>query len=83
MLRQARAQGLNWGPIAAKYFPDKTANACRKRHERLMEKQNVNDSFGEARMETLAKEYLEVREQMWGVLADRLGEKWQLVESKV
>ena len=37
-LKRARREGLSWGPIASKYFPSKTANACRKRHERLMEK---------------------------------------------
>ena len=40
LLMRARQQGMNWQSIATKYFPDKTANACRKRHERLMEKRN-------------------------------------------
>lgn len=34
-------------------------------------------------MENLAKVYLDVREQMWKILADIMGEKWQNVESKV
>ena len=37
-LTQARTKGLSWQSIASTYFPDKTANACRKRHERLLEK---------------------------------------------
>ena len=37
-LTKARSEGLNWGPITSRYFPMKTPNACRKRHERLMEK---------------------------------------------
>ena len=36
-LEQYHAIGVNWGPIASQ-FPNKTPNACRKRHERLMEK---------------------------------------------
>jgi hypothetical protein len=40
-LIQARAHRLNWNQISPKHFPDRTANACRKRHERLTERQNV------------------------------------------
>lgn len=84
ILMHARQQGLNWQPIAFKYFPDKTPNACRKRHERLMEKRNSAGSWDSAKIETLAKAYNDVREQMWRVLADRIGsEKWQTVEAKV
>ena len=83
LLMRARQQGLNWQPIASQYFPDKTANACRKRHERLMEKRNSADNWDGAKMEMLSKAYVELREQMWKVLADRVGEKWQNVEAKV
>lgn len=38
LLMQARMQGLRWQHIASTYFPDRTANACRKRHERLQER---------------------------------------------
>lgn len=80
---RARQQGLNWQPIASQYFPDKTANACRKRHERLMEKRNSADNWDGVKIEALAKAYVDIREQMWKLLADRLGEKWQNVEAKV
>ena len=79
----ARQKGLNWQPIASQYFPDKTPNACRKRHERLMEKRNIADNWDGVKIETLAKAYVDVREQMWRLLADRIGEKWQNVEAKV
>jgi hypothetical protein len=36
-LRQARQRGMSWVPIAREFFPTKSANACRKRHERLMD----------------------------------------------
>lgn len=80
-LAQYRAKGMNWGPIAS-HFPNKTPNACRKRHERLMEKQKA-ESWDGVKTEDLARAYLECREAMWKMVADRVGEKWTTVESKV
>ncbi|KAF2205911.1 hypothetical protein GQ43DRAFT_361374 [Delitschia confertaspora ATCC 74209] len=77
----ARASGYNWNQIAPRYFPSKTPNACRKRHERLMEKRNAEEWDG-VRLEDLATAYMEVRKQMWSILADKVGEKWTLVEQK-
>ena len=80
-LMQCRAQGMNWGPISTQ-FPSKTANACRKRHERLMEKKSA-ESWDGIKIEDLGKAYLDNREAMWRILADAIGEKWQTVEMKV
>ena len=41
VLMRARSRGMNWKPIAEQYFPSKTPNACRKRHERLLERQTA------------------------------------------
>jgi hypothetical protein len=82
VLIQARAQGLNWNQISPKHFPQKSANACRKRHERLMERQNAEQWDG-VKLDILAQAYMEVRREMWGILAARVGEKWTLVEQKV
>lgn len=77
---RARREGLNWQSIASKYFQDKSANACRKRNERLMASaDNVNNMA----MDKLSKAYLESREHMWRLLADRVGEDWQAVQAKV
>ena len=81
-LIRARAQGLNWNQIGPKHFPSKTPNACRKRHERLMERQNAEQWDG-VKLEVLAQAYMEMRQEMWSLLAARVGEKWQLVEQKV
>jgi hypothetical protein len=81
-LIQARAQGLNWTQISPKHFPFKTANACRKRHERIMERQNAEQWQG-VKLEVLAQAYMEARREMWSILAARVGEKWTLVEQKV
>lgn len=82
ILLRARASGLNWQPIASKHFPNKTANACRKRHERLIERRHVDD-WDNRKLELLAQEYLACRKEMWEVLAARLGERWNVVEAKV
>ena len=75
--------GLNWQPIASQYFPNKTANACRKRFERLMQQKNAADSWDSMKTTTLAKAYMETRQQIWSSLAEQLGEKWTTVEQKV
>lgn len=82
ILLRARASGLNWQPIASKHFPNKTANACRKRHERLIERRHVDD-WDNRKLELLAQGYLACRKEMWEVLAARLGERWNVVEAKV
>ncbi|EME49573.1 hypothetical protein DOTSEDRAFT_40761 [Dothistroma septosporum NZE10] len=81
ILLQARASGLNWQPIASRHFPNKTANACRKRHERLVERRHVDD-WDTHKLELLAREYMACRREMWEVLASRLGERWAVVEAK-
>ena len=84
LLMRARQEGMSWHPTATRYFPDAiTANACRKRHERLMEARNQDDDLESAKMGTLAKAYNDVREQLWKPLADRVGVRWQNIEAKV
>ncbi|MCJ1434354.1 hypothetical protein MMC27_003722 [Xylographa pallens] len=83
ILMKGRAQGMSWAPLAALHLPSKTADACRKRHGRLMEKKNAGllDEQG-VPSEKLARAYTESREMMWKIVADKMGEKWQDVESK-
>jgi hypothetical protein len=81
-LMAARASGMNWAPIQQNYFPSKTPNACRKRHERLMERRNADDWDG-LKLEGLAKEYMGMRREIWSSLAEATGEKWNVVEQKV
>ena len=82
-LMHARQQGMNWQPIAETYFPNKTANACRKRHERLMEKKAAIGSWDTQKFEELARIYCELREPVWRMIAERLNEDWKTVEAKV
>ncbi|KAH0542565.1 hypothetical protein FGG08_003070 [Glutinoglossum americanum] len=81
ILINARAQGLNWAPIQLQHFPTKTPNACRKRHERLMERRSAEDWDG-GKLEKLAMEYMNMRKDMWTMLAAKVGEKWQVIEGK-
>lgn len=82
ILLQARASGLNWQPIANRHFPNKSANACRKRHERLIERRH-GDDWDTHKLELLATEYMACRKEMFEILAARLGERWAVVEAKV
>lgn len=78
----ARMQGLNWSQIKDAYFPTKSANACRKRHERLMERKGADD-WDTRKLQQMAKEYMGMRKEIWSGLATRMGEKWNVVEAKV
>lgn len=82
-LLKSKRQGLQWDVIQKKYFPDKsTGNACRKRYERLENKRRATD-WDEARLQKLAAAYIDMRQEIWGPLANKLGEKWDHVEKKV
>jgi hypothetical protein len=81
-LLAARQAGQNWTQIQAAYFATKTPNACRKRHERLMERRGADD-WDTRKMEQIAKEYMAMRKEIWAPLALRTGQKWHVVEQKV
>ncbi|KAH6645485.1 hypothetical protein BKA67DRAFT_527139 [Truncatella angustata] len=80
-LLTARQQGLNWALIRTTYFPNKTPNACRKRHERLMERKGADD-WDVRKFEKIAKEYMSMRKELWQPLAAKCGEKWTVVEQR-
>ena len=81
LLKLNRARSLGWKAIA-ELFDGKTGNACRKRHERLMEKKNLDD-WNPKKTEDLARGYMELRQAMWSTLAQRVREDWKTVEQKV
>ncbi|KAK4171602.1 hypothetical protein QBC36DRAFT_339672 [Triangularia setosa] len=76
----ARSRGKHWVELQRTYFPTKTANACRKRYERLMERRGALEQDSQ-RVERISHEYMALRKQMWTPLADRVGEKWEVVEA--
>lgn len=81
-LLEARAGGQNWAELQRTHFPGKTANACRKRYERLVERRGIQDRGGR-RLERVAGAYMAMRREIWGGLAARLGMKWEVVEALV
>lgn len=83
ILLHARQQSMNWSDIAQQYFPAKTANACRKRHERLKDKRHTNEEWQTSKLEQMAAAYIDCREEMWKTLAQATGKNWKDVESKV
>ena len=82
-LKKARHQGMNWQPIATQFFPTKSANACRKRHERLMDKAQSTEAWDQSKVEHMARIYCELRETMWTMIASKMNESWKVVEAKV
>ncbi|KAL3425554.1 myb family transcription factor [Phlyctema vagabunda] len=80
-LMTARAQSMGWASIQSNYFPNKTSNACRKRHERLVENSR-NSGWDGAKMQNLARQYMAKRRDIWKELAAESGEKWTVVEAK-
>lgn len=81
-LIKARKHGLNWKQIRNTYFPNKSPNACRKRHERLLERREP-DEWSQDRLQNLARNYMELRKDIWAPLAARTGERWNVVEQRV
>jgi hypothetical protein len=47
-----------------------------------MERQNAEQWDG-VKLNDLAQAYMEVRREMWSILASKVGEKWTVVETKV
>lgn len=82
LLLDAKSQGYAWNEIHTKYFPNKSGNACRKRHERLVQKLRTTD-WSEQRIQRVIQCYNEDRERLWKPLSDRLGEHWQDLERVV
>ncbi|KAL2015679.1 hypothetical protein VTK56DRAFT_5036 [Thermocarpiscus australiensis] len=76
----ARSRGQHWADLQRIYFPAKTANACRKRYERLVERRGLHD-YSARRFERVAHEYTAVRREMWSKLAERVGMEWEVVEA--
>ena len=81
-LLAARTAGDNWSKIRDQHFPNKSPNACRKRHERLAERREADD-WDNRKLQKLAQNYMAMRKEIWSGLAARTGEKWMVVEQKV
>lgn len=85
LLLSLRGRGLNWSEIQREFFDNKSANACRKRYERIMAKQKGSHEWSEERIARLSEGYREMRDRIWLPLARYVGDgdNWEAVERKV
>ena len=83
-LIDAKGQGLGWNEIHQRFFPNKSGNSCRKRHERLMFKLRSCE-WSDGRIQNVMNAYNTrgVREHFWRGIADPFGENWQDAEKVV
>ena len=85
-LMEERSQGRQWGVIS-RQFSNKSANACRKRYGRLLQRRNQEELEGEA-FDLIAQAYMLHRHEIWGPFAEQLREhlgqvEWEQLEKKV
>lgn len=83
-LIDAHARGLRWEQISAQHFPQKSANACRKRFGRAKEERRAT-GWDDNRIMKVINAYNKdgFREHFWGLLARETGERWQDLEKVV
>ncbi|KAK3953867.1 hypothetical protein QBC32DRAFT_396742 [Pseudoneurospora amorphoporcata] len=82
LLLTSRSSHLPWSELQRLHFPGKSANACRKRHERLVEKLQAEEEVDQDRLARIAGEYVAMREELWRGLAERMGMDVREVEEK-
>lgn len=80
-LIQLRKTAGNWAKIA-EHFDGKTGNACRKRHERLLDRQKNASRDGDT-LQRVSKAYMGMRKEVWRELAKQTQLKWSDVENIV
>jgi hypothetical protein len=82
VLIEAKSQGMSWEEIHRQHFPGKSANACRKRHERVLAKMK-NSDWDEGRIQKVIEAYNRYRLVIWAPVCDDLGEELSDVEKVV
>jgi hypothetical protein len=82
ILLDAKSQGLSWEEIHRQHFPGKSANACRKRHERCLMKMKRTD-WDEARIQRVRDAYIRNRPMIWAPLVNDIGETLEDIERVV
>lgn len=84
-LLDLKSDGLKWYEIEQDSMLEaagKSDNACRKHWELLMRYKKAEE-WDKEKLAQLATLYMSTREEMWGTIADKLGEPWDLIETKV
>ncbi|KAJ9615563.1 hypothetical protein H2200_001638 [Cladophialophora chaetospira] len=79
VLLEAKSRGMSWEEIHRTHFPVKSANACRKRHERVLAKMR-NTDWDDARIQRVTDAYKRHRHEIWTPLCNELNESLSDVE---
>ena len=82
ILIDAKGRGKSWEEIHQQHFPGKSANACRKRHERVLAKMR-NTDWDDARIQRVTEAYNRHRHLIWAPLCKELNENVSDVEKVV
>ncbi len=82
VLINAKGRGMCWEDIHRTHFPGKSANACRKRHERVLAKMR-NTDWDDARIQRVTDAYNRHRHNIWQPLCKELNESLSDVEKVV
>ena len=82
VLIDAKGRGMSWEEIHRTHFPGKSANACRKRHERVLAKMR-NTDWDDARIQRVTDAYNRHRHTIWAPLCKELNENLSDVEKVV
>ena len=82
VLLDAKNRGKSWEEIHRTHFPGKSANACRKRHERVLAKMR-NTDWDDARVQKVTEAYNRHRQMIWAPLCKELNESLSDVEKVV
>ncbi|KAL8678648.1 MAG: hypothetical protein Q9186_005003 [Xanthomendoza sp. 1 TL-2023] len=81
VLLLAKHRGLDFAVISEIYFPTQSAQACHVRYEKLRGSRPIHEVIN--RLGNLANYYRSSRENMWRILASKMGEEWTAVEAEV
>ncbi|KAL5601243.1 uncharacterized protein BROUX77_005492 [Berkeleyomyces rouxiae] len=80
LLEELRRRRGRWSEVSKK-FKGKSANACRKRYERIQQRKVASERNAALDKTHVAVAYWEVREEMWKILESRMpGVKWEKLE---
>jgi hypothetical protein len=82
VLLDAKNRGKSWEEIHRQHFPGKSANACRKRHERVLAKMR-NTDWDDARIQRVTDAYNRHRHLIWQPMCKELNESLTDVEKVV
>lgn len=84
ILIEQRRLSTAWKVIAEEFVRNKSSNACRKRHERLIKDEAMMLAANNVDQRKLGMVYCKQREAIWSAIAKECGiSDWKVAESMV